>query len=254
MGALQIDPFPRRIGGEQHPHPRVVPERLLGGAALRAVESAVDQHQRLGLPEPGGDPPLQIVQGVAVLGEDDELVARRGSRRRYPAVGRSLFARLGGDRGAGEQPAEQVRELPPFCVLPALPQGGGEPRESSQRADLGFEFGHRARRGGGVERPLRLLRLLVGQVRQVFDLLLVEFGPAAVEPRSRGAWRRPQLLEPGFEPLAATPERLVDRRRRGGQPALQYRQGEAHGASPLAVRQRLGAVALIRERNRSLFV
>ena len=54
-----------------------------------------------------------------------------------------------------------------------------------------------------------------------------------------------ELAQPLLEPLAPAAQRLVDRLGRGGEPALEDRQGEADGARALVVLERLGAVELL---------
>ena len=82
VGALEVDALAGGVGREQHAHLRVVAEGLLRGAALLAAQSAVDGYDSRLAPEAGGDALVQIVERVAVLGEDDQLLLRRGDRLR----------------------------------------------------------------------------------------------------------------------------------------------------------------------------
>ena len=82
VGALEVDALARGVGGEQHLHVRVVPERLLRLQPLLAAHAAVDHDHGLLAAEQGRDAACEVVQRVAVLGEDDELLVRRGRRRR----------------------------------------------------------------------------------------------------------------------------------------------------------------------------
>ena len=75
MGALQVDPLPSRVGGEQHLHLGIVPECLLGLQALLAAHAAVDDNDRLLAPEQCAHTRVEIAQGITVLGEDDQLLA-----------------------------------------------------------------------------------------------------------------------------------------------------------------------------------
>ena len=77
VSALKIDALARGVGGQQHLHLGVVPERLLRLQAILAAHAAVDDDHGLLAAEQRRDPLLQIVQRVAVLGEDDELLVRR---------------------------------------------------------------------------------------------------------------------------------------------------------------------------------
>ena len=85
VGALEVDAFAGGVGGEQHLHLGVVPERLLRLQPLLAAHAAVDDDHGLLAAEQRGDLSLEVVQRVAVLGEDDQLLARRrhwrGDRR-----------------------------------------------------------------------------------------------------------------------------------------------------------------------------
>ena len=82
VGALEVDALAGGVGGEQHLHFRVVPERLLRLHPLLAAHAAVDHDHGLLAAQQGRDAGLEVVQRVAVLGEDDELLVRRGLRRR----------------------------------------------------------------------------------------------------------------------------------------------------------------------------
>ena len=74
VGALQIDPFARRVRGQQYPHFGIVVKRLLGLEPVTPVQSAVDDDHGLGSPDERRDPIVQVVEGVLVLGEDDQLL------------------------------------------------------------------------------------------------------------------------------------------------------------------------------------
>ena len=103
VGALEVDALARGVGGEQHLHLRVVLERLLRLHPLLAAHAAVDDDHGLLAAEQRRDTGLQVVQRVAVLGEDDELLVRRGrwaagSCRRRSAGRRSCAILDGGRR------------------------------------------------------------------------------------------------------------------------------------------------------------
>ena len=85
--ALEIDAFAGGVGGQQHLHLGVVPERLLRLHPLFAAHAAVDHDDRLFAAEQGRDAAFQVIQRVAVLGEDDELLVwrRRGRSESAPA-------------------------------------------------------------------------------------------------------------------------------------------------------------------------
>ena len=82
VGPLEVDALARGVGGEQHPHLRVVLERLLRLHPLLAAHAAVDHDHGLLAAQQGRDAGFEVVERVAVLGEDDELLVRRGLGRR----------------------------------------------------------------------------------------------------------------------------------------------------------------------------
>src|SRR5262249_44867987 len=134
---------------------------------------------------------------------------------RVSAVGRRLTLR-GAVRNCcrREDNSEETGQLPPLLVLAAATHGEGERLQPLQRLDLSLQLRDGPRRGGLVEDLLLGSRdLLVGCILQVIDV----FG---VERRSRGgqgrsdvtaALKQLQLAQAAFEPLAPSPQRLVDR-------------------------------------------
>ena len=83
---LQVDAFAGGGGGQQHLHLRVVPERFLRRQPFLAAHAAVDDDHRRLSAEQGRDALLQVAQRVPVLGEDHQLLMRRGRRPRDRAV------------------------------------------------------------------------------------------------------------------------------------------------------------------------
>jgi hypothetical protein len=153
VGALEIDPLPCRVGRDEDHDRRVVLEGALSSPALVARQAAVDRDDRLGTAEERADPLDEVVEGVAVFGEDDELApAPRGVLH----LGFVL---------------EQPRELGPLRVGPELSDVGGERLEPTQRLDLQAQLGDRPRGGGEVDRGLLRLLLLLGGGLVVVDLL-----------------------------------------------------------------------------------
>ena len=80
VGALQVQALAGGVGGDQDPDVRVLGEQLRDLAALLAADAAVDGDDGVGAAEQVADPLGEVVQGVAVLGEDDDL-AVAGLRR-----------------------------------------------------------------------------------------------------------------------------------------------------------------------------
>ena len=73
VGALQVDSLAGGVGGEEDFDFLVMRECLLGLAPFLAADAAVNDDDRLGPSEECPDALGQIVQRVAMLGEDDEL-------------------------------------------------------------------------------------------------------------------------------------------------------------------------------------
>ena len=82
---LEVQALPGGVGGEQDLDVGVVGELLGDLPAVGAAHAAVDRLDRLGPAEQRSDPAREVVERVAVLGEDDQLaplVARAGGRER----------------------------------------------------------------------------------------------------------------------------------------------------------------------------
>ena len=165
---------------------------------------------------------LQVVQRVAVFGEDDELLVRRrrGFRSLWDAsvIRRRVVGEAVRDRRRGEDLAEQRRQLAPLLVLAAAPDRVREAFQSLQRLDLDPQFLDRAR-GRGLVEDLFLGRFQfgVGRIVQVLDIFLVE------EPATP---RRIDARRPGRR-AAGSPARA------GGFPAVRA-VGAVTGKSPPA--------------------
>jgi len=76
VGALQIDAFARRGGGEQHLDFGIVQESFLGLATFLAAHAAVDHNHGFWPAEQRADLPFEIIERVAMLGEKDQFLAR----------------------------------------------------------------------------------------------------------------------------------------------------------------------------------
>ena len=118
VGALQVDAFASRIGRQQDLDLGVVFERLLGFQAVLTADAPVDDLHGVGAPEPVRDLLAQVVQGVAVLGEDHQLLRGRRHRSRWRRRAVDGLGLLG--RGCGSRVAEdlidQAGELVPLLV------------------------------------------------------------------------------------------------------------------------------------------
>src|SRR3990172_3421418 len=76
---LQVDPLACRVGGEEHLHLRIVPERLLSLHPFFASLAAMDDDDGLLSAKQGGNAVFQVVQRVPMLSEKDQLLAQRGN-------------------------------------------------------------------------------------------------------------------------------------------------------------------------------
>jgi hypothetical protein len=76
VGTLEIDTLACGVGGEQHLDFRVVEKALLCLAALLPAQAPMDQNYPLRAAKQGANSMFEVVEGVAVLGEDDEFLPR----------------------------------------------------------------------------------------------------------------------------------------------------------------------------------
>ena len=75
MGALKIDPLARGVGGNEHLHIRIMLEGLLRLHAFIAAHAAVDNYHSFFAAKQRSDTHLQVTQRVAMLREDNKLLA-----------------------------------------------------------------------------------------------------------------------------------------------------------------------------------
>ena len=171
VGALKVHAFAGGVGGDQHADVGVGAKQGLRLAALVAVRAAVDGDDGLVRSQHAGDLCLQVVQRVAVLGEDNDLP--------LPAEG---VVHLG-------VVLQQLRE---FFPLPILARGDQRLLPAARATgECGFRL--RARRWSWRPSPDRRAFL------------------RAFPARRRSARRRPRGRRRVFRPvngLAATAELL----------------------------------------------
>ena len=179
VGALQVDAFAGGVGGQQHLHLRVVPERFLRRQTFLAAYAAMDDDHRRLAAEQSRDALLQVAQRVPVLGEDHQLLMRRGRRPRDRAVA-VANRRLPGPAVPScsrEDLAEQARELAPLGVRASTAYAEGEALQRLQGVELRLQLHDR---GGRLVRGCAPRRLR-----------------PPVPARRRGPRRRPRrALEP----------------------------------------------------------
>ena len=74
---LQIDSFAGRISRKQYLNFRIVPKTLLRIHAVFAAHTPMDHNDSTGPTQKGRDFPLKIIQSIAVLCEDNQLLGGR---------------------------------------------------------------------------------------------------------------------------------------------------------------------------------
>ena len=190
VGALQVDALARGVGGHQHEGVLVLGEVLLRLAALLAADAAVDGDHGLRPAEHDADLLDQVVERVAVLGEDDELAAVAVHVEHLAVV------------------LQQARELLPLLVAAGDAHLVGELLQAGQRDDLVLQLLDGLRRRGLVDDLLlELLELLVGQVVELFEVFDVELGGDGADGEQRLGLLRPSPARRGAaaSPLRAWP-------------------------------------------------
>ncbi|MNZ54650.1 hypothetical protein D3C78_725570 [compost metagenome] len=233
VGVLQVHAFAGRIGGDQHQHGGVIAKLFLDLAPLVAVGAAVDGDHRIRVAKHVADAGHQVVQGVAVLGEDDQLATAA-------AAGEHLRGIL-----------QQAGQLFPFLVLARLHHGQRLALQRLERPDFCFQLGNGFGCGSLIDYLLGIQLVLVGaefivQLVEVVGQLDLLLHMVFAKGRSNGLATRQQLgfFQAVFHALAPPLERLVDRLGAGGQAPLQLGQGEADRALALAV-QVVGTIHLV---------
>src|SRR6218665_53441 len=79
VGVLRVRAFARRVGGNEKARARVVAEQLLHLAPFLALDAAVDHHHGFLAADEAANLHREVVQRVAVFGEDDELALATGA-------------------------------------------------------------------------------------------------------------------------------------------------------------------------------
>src|SRR6266540_2166014 len=75
---LEVDALAGRVSRDKHADFRALTERLLRFTAHLPLEAAMDLDHGFALPEQRADAFGEVVERVAVLGEDDQLAALAG--------------------------------------------------------------------------------------------------------------------------------------------------------------------------------
>jgi hypothetical protein len=152
-------------------------ERLLHLEALFTADATVDDDDRLLAAEQRADALFEIVECVAMLGEDDQLLVRRrgGWRDRGGTIGSRRFGNAVADGGRGEDFGEQAGQLAPLGIGAAAADCQRLDFQPFQGFDLDAQFGDRAGGGGLVENFfLGGSDFVVGCFVQVINVFAVE--------------------------------------------------------------------------------
>ena len=207
VGALEVDALARGVGRDEHLHVLVGAEECLSLLPFFALCAAMDRHDRVGVANDVADLVAEIVECVAMLGEDDDLP--------LPAVGVVHLRRV----------LEQLREFVPLAVFAGGHESFRLVFEVGEDRDLGFEFGNRLGRRGVVDELLFEFLLLVGgEVVVILGDGRDGFGKHLTATNAEFG-----IAQPVGEPAAASLERLIDRLGAGGEPPLEGRESEAYG-------------------------
>ena len=132
MGALQVETLAGRVRRDQDSGLLVLREDRLDLAAILSPDAAVNGDDRFVPADHHAGLVDQVVQGVAVLSEDDDLAW--------------VACLVDGERLIREDGAQ----LGPLAVRAGEPHAPGEFGEVVEDLDLGLELCHRLRRGGGI--------------------------------------------------------------------------------------------------------
>ena len=186
VGVLEVHAFTGGIGGDQNAHFGVGTKDRLNAAALIAVGAAVDGDDGVGIAQHSGNLLVEVIQCVAVLGEDDELA--------LAAIGIAHVGVVLQDAG----------EFVPFAVLPRGDDSFGLMFESLEDDDFLLQLGDGAGGGGLIDQGLFEVLLLLGvEVVVVLGNIGERLGQDLL-----AANPEPFLAEAAFEAFLASLERL----------------------------------------------
>ena len=177
VSALKVDPLAGGIRGNKHLHFRVVSERLLRLHAFLATHATVNDDHRRRAPKQGDDVLFEISQGVAMLGENNQLLTwRRLGPRNVVRAGGRIFVRgaLGNQRGS-EDLSKQASQFAPFTILTAAADDECQRFKATERRDFSFQFADGARCRRLIEDFfLGSFNLVVWRILKILHLLGIE--------------------------------------------------------------------------------
>ena len=145
MRTLKIHALARGVCSEQHHSVGIMGETFAGDLPIFAAGASVDRHNGIGPPKLSGDLACQIIEGVAVLGENYDLACLVGT-----AAGEKLLVK-------------NCPQLHPFAVLSLLAHTPRRQNEVVENGDLRSKLGYR-----------------LGRRRQIDDFIHFPFEPRAL--------------------------------------------------------------------------
>src|ERR1039458_189375 len=83
--SLEVHALSGRVGCHQYTHLRIGTEKRLQAPALVPMRAAMDGHNGVAVAEDAGDPAMQVIQRIAMFGENDDLslATRSVTHRRF---------------------------------------------------------------------------------------------------------------------------------------------------------------------------
>ena len=191
-------------------------EALLGLAAVLATQATVDDGDGVAATEQlVGDVVVEVVQGVAVLGEDDDLLVGCGFGRvnEARAVGGLRLPGAVRDAGGREDGFQNPGQFAPLGVAGAA-DFGSQTLQALEDGYLGLKLGDGAG-GGGLVKDLLAdgFDFVLGGVVEVLDVVGVEQGHALLK-RGGATLHEADLAQAAFQAFAAATQGLVNGRRR----------------------------------------
>ena len=256
--ALKVDSFACGIGRDENLRFRIELECLLSIEAVFTAHATMNHDNSIGATKQAAYLVLKVGEGIAVLCEDDELL----TGRRFDAVRSSSASSAGSlefdvSRGCRrENLVQEIGQLAPFAILSAPADFGGPCFQPAEGRNLRFQFFNSSRGCRLVEELLlSYFDLRVGCIFQILHVIWIKNGTSKARriPHA-SALQYLKLSQAALEAVAPSTQRLIDRLWRRGESALQDREREPDGASLFFVCEGLGAVKLVSNVIRDLFV
>ena len=212
VGTLQIDTFTGSVSGDQDADFLILTETLLNLPALIPEHAAVDRDHGIFAAKKSTNLISEVAQGVAVLGEDDELLALTVRCEHALVV------------------LQQLGELVPFAILAAETDFIGQTLQILQSGYFSLQLLDGASCGSLIRNVLLFLLHLGGGIVIIIIIDIKVDGGAVF----LGTLSEFLLVQAVFQTLTPAVQGLVNCLRRGRQPALQNGQCESDRAAVIA--------------------